>query len=300
MTHRNGETKVNHDRSAAPARAWLLNLDAELELRRPGRYQPTQASLRACRQFEPWARKLVGPADMVVYRETLAAGIARGFLGVAWCPTPSALAALERAGATVSPAPSLTCLQRVNHRRFHADLGQTLSGAQFVADARQAREVLMRPTTEGWMVKRGFGFAGRSNRRFPACPSLDDWRWLEHAFHDGGVQIEPWVVILAEYSLHGEVTPTGATRFGTPCVRLSLEVPDYARAPHGALAAEERAELHGQAEHVSRALHAAGYWGPFGIDAFRYETPAGPRFNARSEINARHTLAYATGMVAPD
>src|SRR5689334_17227632 len=106
----NAERQTNaHDPLPSTPRAWLLNLDAELELRRPSRYQPTRASLRACQHFERWARLLVAPGDVVISRENPTSGIAKGYLGVAWCPTPSALAALEYAGATLAPAPSLAC-----------------------------------------------------------------------------------------------------------------------------------------------------------------------------------------------
>src|SRR5690606_32524701 len=168
---------------------------------------------------------------------------------------------------------------------------------------------------------------------------------------DGGVQIEPWVVVLAEYSLHALIAPNGTTTNGLPCVRLSTERTSYARvsdahraaafdtaafdtaafdtaafdtaafdtaafdtaalgatqntaspnaaqgtAQDTALAPSERAALYEQVRAVSLALHAVGYFGPFGIDAFRYESSEGPRFNPRSEINARYTLAFATGM----
>ncbi len=277
-------------------RAWLLNLDAELELRRPQRYQPTHASLRACAHFEPWARRLVAPGDLVVSRSAVTKGMAQGYLGVAWCPTPSALDALKYAGADLEPTPSLECLRRVNHRQFHAELGQLLPDARFASDEASARASLLVPRHDGWMVKRGFGFAGRSNRRFPPAPAADDWRWLEHAFHDGGVQIEPFLPLIAEYSLHGHIAPSGATKYGVPCVKLDAATPSYSRASGDELTDGERAALFEQAASVSQALHAAGYWGPFGIDAFRYQTSAGPRFNPRSEINARHTLAYASGM----
>jgi hypothetical protein len=293
MTSREHDLRVHRD---GMPRAWLLNLDAELELRRPQRYQPTAASLRACAHFAAYASQLIAPNDVLVSRDAPVKGVAKGYLGVAWCPTPSALAALENAGATLAPVPALACLQQVNHRRFHADLGQQLPGARFARDAAQARELLQQPSPNGWMVKRGFGFAGRSNRRFPTPPTPDDWRWLDHAFHDGGVQVEPYQVILAEYSIHGHVEQNGRVTFGVPCTRLGTTEPLYARASEADLTNVERAALFEQGGLVSGALASAGYWGPFGIDAFRYQTPEGPCFNPRSEINARHTLAYAIGM----
>lgn len=292
------ETAHPHARADRPPRAWLLNLDAELELRRPLRYQPTKRSLRACEYFEPWASGLVAPGDLVLPRQAATEGMAKGYLGRAWCPTPSALAALRGAGATVEPAPSLECLRLVNHRSFHDGLGQTLPDARCVGTFADAQHVLSAGRAAGWMVKRGFGFAGRSNRRFPIAPSHDDWRWLHHALLDGGVQIEPWLTILVEFSLHGVVSLDGSTALGHPCVLVSHEPPVYARAEAGLLSEAERQALCEHADRVSAALRESGYWGPFGIDAFRYDTGSGPRFNPRSEINARYTLAFATGMGA--
>lgn len=295
MSHVNDSASETPTSSNQP-RAWLLNLDAELELRRPQRYQPTLASLRACAVFEPMTRSLLSNGDMVISRDVpLTAGCAKSYRGVAWCPTPSALAWLGRAGAAVAPQPSLECLQKVNHRSFHAGLGQPLDDAEFASDIDAARRLLSRPRSEGWMVKRGFGFAGRSNRRFPAAPAADDWRWLEHAFHDGGVQIEPWLSIEAEFSLHGRVARDGRAVFGVVCTRLASDELHYARA--GAkVRADEQDALYAEAERTRAALVEAGYFGPFGIDAFRYSASRGARFNPRSEINARYTLAYAVGM----
>ena len=40
-----------------------------------------------------------------------------------------------------------------------------------------------------------------------------------------------------------------------------------------------------------------GYFGPFGIDGFRYrDTDGHLRFNPRSEINARYSMGWAVGM----
>jgi hypothetical protein len=48
---------------------------------------------------------------------------------------------------------------------------------------------------------------------------------------------------------------------------------------------------------VAQALLEAGYFGPFGIDAFRWVDRAGvERFNPRCEINARYSMGWAVGM----
>jgi hypothetical protein len=64
----------------------------------------------------------------------------------------------------------------------------------------------------------------------------------------------------------------------------SARAPDHARA----------AALHEEATSVARALHAAGYFGPFGIDAFEWRRKDGSiAFQRRSEINARYSMGFA-------
>jgi hypothetical protein len=275
----------------------VLNLDAELELRAPLRYQPNKSTLAACRHFDPLARSLLGPNDILLDRaKPIPKDAAKGYLGAAWCLTPSVLDVLRRAGAELPRAPSLACLQHVSHRRFHASLGQVLPDAAFVASLDEARQRLSRPSPLGWLVKRGYSFSGRGNRRFPEVPTADDWRWLEHAFHDGGVQIEPWVTLLDEYSLHGEITPAGEVISGAPCILGKGAIPRYSRVNSETLTSNEESALRDQVARVARALHDSGYFGPFGVDAFHYRWQGERHFNPRSEVNARHTLAYATGM----
>jgi hypothetical protein len=41
---------------------------------------------------------------------------------------------------------------------------------------------------------------------------------------------------------------------------------------------------------VAEVLRDAGYFGPFGIDAYRWRDGATQYFNPRSEINARYSM----------
>src|SRR5690606_19423170 len=148
---------------------------------------------------------------------------------VAWCPTPSAQRALRKAGATLAAAPAAACLQRVNHRRFSAQLGQTLPAALFTDQLSRALNVLQQPLPNGWVVKRAFGFAGRAVRRFGSHPTKDDVRWLEDGVRLGGVQLEPWQDILHEYSLHGYIDSAFNVKLGQPCVLLEPTLPSYER-----------------------------------------------------------------------
>jgi hypothetical protein len=75
---------------------WVLNLDAELELARPGFSYVPRAKLTAqLAEYGRASRALLGPADVLIAPgEPCPAGL----IGRAWCPTPRALIALAAAG----------------------------------------------------------------------------------------------------------------------------------------------------------------------------------------------------------
>lgn len=53
-----------------------------------------------------------------------------------------------------------------------------------------------------------------------------------------------------------------------------------------------------EVERTARALAAAGYFGPFGIDGFSYrQADGGVAFNPRCEINARFTMGYPRSLL---
>jgi hypothetical protein len=48
---------------------------------------------------------------------------------------------------------------------------------------------------------------------------------------------------------------------------------------------------------VATALTLAGYFGPFGVDAFVYRDRLGTeRLQPRSEVNARYSMGFAVGL----
>jgi phosphoribosylaminoimidazole carboxylase (NCAIR synthetase) len=222
------------------------------------------------------------------------------FEGRAFCPTPRAIRVLESAGARVV-APSLEALQRVNHRAFSAELGQFLPGAHFVRTWDELHTTLA--TASGpWVLKRAFGFAGRGRQRLRSNemePAVEPFVRASLEF-GGGLEVEPWVERVFDVALHGFVSQTGETTLGDP-TRVEVDhtgawVSSTLLAP-GVLTPGEEHTLFEEAQRSARALHAAGYFGPFGIDAYRWKPAGGaPRFNPRSEINARYSMGWAVGM----
>jgi hypothetical protein len=272
--------------------AWVLNLDADLELAEDKPYTPTANVFRAVEESLPRARTLLDPADVLIEDPR-----ARGRIGRAFCPTRRAVAALIAGGAVPEPHPSHEILRRVNDRGFCASLGQTLGGV-FVRSLDDALRVLecTPPFGDGWRVKRAFGMAGRGQWKIPAGGprTAADHAFLRAAAE--GLQIEPNVPIDRELALHGIVSERGDLRLG----RLVEQVCDArGRWQSSHLARDEVPEIGAEAIRVAEALHRAGYFGPFGIDAFLYRTATGLQLQPRSEINARYAMGFRVGFAVP-
>jgi hypothetical protein len=302
-----------------PATVWVLNLDAEIEL---GRMQTWLAEGHSSSTFsysttqpiqnliDGYARKFTAllPDNAVVLGSGDASSIGmQNGLGVCWCPTPSALACLRRAGAAPLNAPAPELLTQINDRRFCADLGQTLSQAQFAATLEQMNEQLSTQSPSGeWLCKRPLGFAGRGQRRIaagagPAAQSRpDNQRWLRESLPHGGLQIEPYLPIVAEFSVHGLLRRDKQLQLGQPCQQ---HVDEHRAWSHSSAALShplsdaQLQQLRAEAERVASALIRVGYFGPFNVDSYLWRDPSGAlQLNPRSEINARLTMGYPVGM----
>jgi hypothetical protein len=280
--------------------AWVLNLDAELELARgrPG-YVPQRKLLAQLAEHGGGSRRLLGPQDLLLEDGAHAAG--QGWIGRAWCPTPLALAKLRASGATPEPHPSASVLRRVNHRLFAHELGGGLPEQSYV----QSREQLVERLgdhTEHWLLKRPLGFAGRGQLRVIGPLTEKQWTWVDASFERDGLLLEPLIRPTLELSLHGFVWRDARYRIGRICIQAVSErgaFQDVRLAQPGELSGAEAEALHERADCVARALAAASYFGPFGIDGYRYVRGARQGFCALGELNARYTLGFATGFPEP-
>jgi hypothetical protein len=285
----------------AVQRIWLLNFDADDELACPVGYTPSRAMLARFASLAERAEGLVPPSDLVIDETARDERFPGGCEGRAFCPTPRAIRAWRRAGATVPDVPSLDALRRVNHRAFSAELGQTLPFARFVRSWDEL-EATLASFGGPWLLKRAFGFAGRGRQRLRSNQidgSVEPFvrTSLESA---EGLQVEPWVERVGDVAVHGFISKEGVLTQGVPTqqeVDATGAWLTSLRLPEGALSAAEHRDLLGQLEKAARALFEAGYFGPFGIDAFRWRDTRGSlHFNPRSEVNARYSMAWAVGM----
>jgi hypothetical protein len=275
--------------------AWVLNLDAELELARPGfEYVPRRKLLEQLATHGQGSRALLGAGDALV-----APGVTLGadFVGRAWCPTPLALSALLAVGVTPEPHPEASVLRRVNHRLFAFEAGGGLPEQRYFTE-RAPLEALLRRAERPWLCKRPMAFAGRGQMRFYGPISDKQWSWLDVSLAQDGLIVEPLVTPTLELSLHGFIWRDGRAELGRICVQQVTERGVFRgvrlAAPGELQSVDERA-LFAQGERISGLLHAAGYFGPFGIDAYRYELAGQSAFCALGEINARYTMSFVEG-----
>ncbi|MBK8406924.1 MAG: hypothetical protein IPL19_02945 [Sandaracinaceae bacterium] len=289
---------------APPARAlWCLNLDAEDELRTGAGYTPSRATLAAVATAREAALALLGPEDALLGEEPVMPCEGDELRrGVAWCPTPSALARLAAAGAQVPVAPGLATLREVNASRFTYDvLGPRLPDAQVLSslDAAETWLAARSPSEPVWL-KRAFGAAGRGKLRAHGGALAPHTRaFLSPAELSLGVVLEPHVDITIEVSQHALLAPSGSLVVGAPCVqqvdrgRFVSVRPALPRE----LDPREAESLGATVHRLAAALHRAGYFGPLGVDAYRYVDAHGlTRWNPCGELNARYTMGYAVGM----
>lgn len=275
----------------------MLNLDAELELADP-RYQPRTRLLDQLAKYGTDSRMLLGSEDILL---TPGREVAEpfGFTGRAWCPTGNALRILADSGVVPEPHPDTSVIRRVNHRRFAHELGGGLSGQRFITDLSELEEWLRR-ADHPLLLKRPLAFAGRGQQRVYSFSRITqkEWSWIQGSLAKDGLVVEPLVKISCEFSLHGFVWPDKEFELGRICVQEVSDRGVFRRlrlAKAGELRPSEETALWDRAALTASALGTAAYFGPFGIDAYRYELGGQVGFCEQGEINARYTMGFVTG-----
>lgn len=280
----------------ATSLAWLLNLDAELELDDARRYRTSPTMEARIATLVPHMTQLLRPLDRVIGRDPDLSVCTGAF---AFCPTPSARERIAAAGLTPPAAPDPTLLARVNGRAFCAALGQTLPGAAYVRSMDELNDVLAAPSPSGaWVLKRELAFAGRERRRVDGNRlDVPTEGFARRSFARGqGLQVEPWVARTDDFARHGYVLRSGRILTG-PIMRQHCDERGAWQASEPLTGGDlEPADARALALSVSLAgekLAEAGYFGPFGVDAYRFVWPDGRGdFQPRSEINARFSMGY--------
>jgi hypothetical protein len=276
----------------------VLNLDAEDEVFRRQTYPGPFATLAARPELVGRLGGLIPEGDVLVTNDRVRAV---GLEGRAWCPTPRAVDALVRAGARPPPAPPIDVLAEALSRTIGVRAGLTLPRALFTSKADEAVARLAEPVDGGrWLVRRSWGFAGRGRLVVPfGAQTPQVLAFLKRAETEGGLLVEPWKDRTVDCALHGFLRRDGALVEGEPC---TAEVNDGGvwiasrRAGGADLRLAEQDALRASLRQAAAVLRELGWFGPFGVDGFRYREDGEERFNPRCEINARYSMGWAIGM----
>ncbi|MFN3241067.1 MAG: hypothetical protein ACE37K_06085 [Planctomycetota bacterium] len=279
---------------------WICNLDADLELADPDGFAP---SARLRQQVDAMAERLLATARAACPRVQHVRIDDGGAPTVcqAWCATPRARAQATRHGVALPAAPALAVLQRVNHRSFAAGFGLGLPHAAFVTSLPQLEAMLTAShPARVWLCKRPFGFSGRGHKRVGGVLAGGDRRWAEASMtaYGRGLMVEPLVAVEAEFALHAWLDADGTCLTGRPTTLVTDERGAWLRSEAATdLVEQERQQLDAAHALAAAELSAAGYFGPFSIDAFRYRDERGElRFHALSELNARYSMGFFVGL----
>ncbi|HEX2733056.1 MAG TPA: hypothetical protein VHM70_15710 [Polyangiaceae bacterium] len=272
-------------------RAWYVNLDAELELASQGPYQSRRAIAGQIAERRELLQMLTRDEPLLYPGQPFRA---HDFdVVLPWCPTPCALEWLSQMSARTPQAPSVDVLRTVNRRTFLFSLGIGLAGRRWLSPGDDPAWLASPPDgVEYWRLKREFGFAAKGQRVFRCPGSADDWRWVHDSLRKGGVLCEPNVQIVEEYSAHGYIDRDSEI-LGQTCRQVC---DDRGRVLRVEPLLEDSRLLSGIQRDLAAALRGAGYFGPFGFDAFSFACQNGLEMNLLSDVNARFTLGWSVGM----
>ncbi len=277
--------------------AWLLNFDADLELQDPVGYRPRPLDSERAFALAERLTDLLRPEDVVLAANRTGA-LSSDLTVQAFCPTPSALKRIGALKLTPPASPGLAVLRKVNDRSFCAALGHGLPHSCFARDMATLERHISTPSPTGtYVIKRAFSFAGREQRRVHGSALDASTRgFCARSFGRGeGVQVEPWVERLLDVSRHGYITRAGRLLVGATREQRCDAMGRFQGMSSAsvALSPGEDEALEAEVRTTAAALVAAGYFGPFGIDGFRYRHGGDDvGLNPRCEINARFTMGY--------
>jgi hypothetical protein len=280
----------------ARPRAWVLNLEADDERARGPGWTPSRAlRARLDALIEGLTRSpLFGPNDVLIARDAPGT-LGPEYDGAAWSPTERARALWRRAGVRPTETPAESVLARVSSRAFAQGLRAVEPRERRVSRGTLASADL----PEGSMrISLAHTCAGRGHFWVddPAQARARIERLLarhEEVFVAERVRVEQ------EFALHGWLARDRTLTLGIPTQqRVDARTGSWIETrPAGDLSDPERESLASCAREAAVMLGREGYFGPFGIDAFRFRDREGRvRFCPRSELNARYTMGWAVGM----
>jgi hypothetical protein len=196
-----------------------------------------------------------------------------------------------------SPHPPLEIVERVNGRRFAAEIEEELFGDQhvhgvFFDPAEVERWINSRESDDEWLVKSEHGNAGLGNRRArsPTLSRSDREVFRRLLSEDTCVLVERWRQRVLDISSVFEVDHRGSIE--------NLQVYEVVNTADGAFIGslfdrnsvpleQWRPAIEEVATRVAWRLAEEGYFGPVCLDHFVWSDEGKPRLRRLADLNAR-------------
>ncbi len=314
------------------SREYFINADFDLSWRRlPEDYRPGLSSrLEEYAWHFLWAG---GPENSVILEQPLPDQYLEHLHRMGIAPCQSVISPQRTASAQCTPFgwnpasmawnagyerparhPSLEVVRRVNARSFawnlEAELGQALSSS-ILETAPSLKGGLFQElepldaylkihgsSHARWVIKPGFGNAAMGSWRVAGSGLTDnDKKLLDKALRENDeVVLEPWLERIEDRAILFELDESSQVqRLRTHALEntdagafLGMEPLDWEEA-----FGEQAGALTVWTNSVASAMHAQGYFGPVGLDLFRYRYAQGKsRWRLLSDINARLSMAW--------
>ena len=190
-----------------------------------------------------------------------------------WCSLADRLAGRFGAAASVVAA-----AERVNHRRFAAEL----TGGEWTRDV----DAVLRRAAAGerLMMKSAQGGFGRGLRRILG-PETDAnlAGWVRRRCRHGGLLVEPLVPAESEYATHFDVGESGVARLG----QTELTATEHGQFESSVAEPGFTADVPESVAAAAEAVRGSGYRCPLSIDSARLP---GGGWRAVQDVNARWTV----------
>jgi hypothetical protein len=289
----------------------LANLFGEDELA-GRRTTPSRAALETAARMGSLLRVFARDGDELILEPVPLRRLDPGGEVLAWCETATATALRggPRPPGPISwdlplaelvwqlPTPPPAVVAAVHHRAFHLQVaretGCALPGARMVDSIAELGDL-----PRSWILKAPLSASGRNRYIEKAGPGLADpktRRTVERLFEiHGSLLLEPWMDRTADFGVSALLTREELRIVGIHGQRVDRKGQFAGIDLEPELTRSEKTVLRDTTEAVAVQLRAAGYVGPFGIDAWKYRDGNGSvRLNPLGEINARMTF----GLVA--
>ena len=275
--------------------AWVFNLEADEERARGPGWLPSRALYaKLDHEVARLREALVREGDVVIDRERPAA-LGPSYTGAVWSVTPRSIALLRRAKVTVGPFPSEAIVTAVSSRAFAQRLPET--SPREVMVTRDDRGTIELPSAP-CRVSLAHTAAGRGHVLCETDAARD--AAIEAAIErTGAAFVAERVEVVADFSIHGWIDRERTLTLGGPTESIvdRRTLAWRETVADASLDAHERSALEAEGLRAGEALASAWYFGPFGLDAFRYRTKGGAvELCARCELNARFTMGWPIGM----